>query len=80
MLIFVGPNCYDTNGESVDKWSNVLVASGFELYGVLKEKTTVDENVVEGATELMSALKRGIEDNKTSSNKQMQVCCSSSHY
>jgi hypothetical protein len=52
----------------------VLVASGFEVYGVLKEKTTVDENIVEGVRELMAQLKKGIRSiSSSASNKQLQV-------
>lgn len=68
-----GPNCYDVYGESEDKWSNVLVASGFEVYGVLKEKTTVSESIVENVKELVQQLKSEVVAAKVSSNKQMQV-------
>eukprot|EP01114_Cavostelium_apophysatum_P024424 TRINITY_DN955_c0_g1_i10.p1 TRINITY_DN955_c0_g1~~TRINITY_DN955_c0_g1_i10.p1 ORF type:complete len:1320 (+),score=336.17 TRINITY_DN955_c0_g1_i10:1050-5009(+) len=71
-VIQTGPNCYDAFGESEDKWSNVLVASGFELYGVLKEKTAVQEHIVESMKSLILHLKKGIQNFEESepSNKR----------
>lgn len=59
----------------LDKWSNVLVASGFEIYGVLKEKTTVQQNVVENVKEFVSHLIKGIEQTQQTAitNKHKHV-------
>lgn len=50
------------------------------MYGVLKEKTTVDENIVEGVRELMAQLKKGIRSiSSSASNKQLQVSVATSN-
>ena len=76
----LGPNCYDTSGEAEDKWSNVLVASGFEVYGILKEKTTVQENIVQDVRDLLTQVKHNIEiqqlsrkESQPKDHKYMQV-------
>lgn len=38
-IYLLGPNSYYT-GKPQDDWSNVLVVSGFELYGILKQRKT----------------------------------------
>lgn len=52
----------------------MLVASGFELYGILKEKTTVSENIVENVHDLVAQLRTKLSEIGLVSNKQMQVC------
>lgn len=53
----------------------MLVASGFELYGVLKEKTTVQQNVVENVKEFVSHLVKGIDQTQQTAitNKHKHV-------
>lgn len=67
-----GPNCYEST-EPDDKWSNVFVASGFEIYGILKEKSKIDKDTVQHINSIVEQLKECIQPEDKSTNVSIQV-------
>lgn len=58
-----GPNCYQCPPDTEDTWSNVFVASGFEIYGDIWE--TADDNPEEAPLALGNKTFHVLHDNDT---------------